>query len=175
MKKTGKTIGSFAFVTAGLLIGVLGVGYPQAAVQAHTTCDVEDLKGTFAFNGQGFVTGSGFPTPLGSSIPLGDVGAATFDGHGHVVGFTDEALDGSIFEVETPFEGTYELHAGPHGEGCTGLWQLQDHHPNPPTDTEGPHFFRIVLARESKGFQYTLLGGGLGPAVLSGFATLDTK
>lgn len=146
-----------------------------AGLVPTSQCSLASLQGTFSFNGQGFVTGAGLPTPLGQALPLGDVGAAYFDGHGHVVGFTDENLDGSLTEVETPFEGTYELHRGPHGEGCTGVWQLQDHHPNPPTDTEGPHQFRIVLARASKGFQYTLMGGGLGPAVLSGFATLDTQ
>jgi hypothetical protein len=142
-------------------------------------CDLGELKGTFSFNGLGFAPQPPAPIPpfsldVGGAFTIADVGSVSFDGSGHSVGFTQESIGGGdLTEFDIPFEGTYELHRGPHGEGCTGTWTLADHHTSPPFDTEAPHVFKISLARASKGFHYTSVGGGPGPVALSGFATLD--
>lgn len=182
MKKAlGLGLGTGLAVGVGVLSALCG-HEAQADSGGHghaARCDVGELKGTFSFNGQGFAPQPPAPIPpfslnVGGAFTIADVGAVSFDGHGHSVGFTQESIGGGdITEFDIPFEGTYELHRGPHGEGCTGTWTLQDHHTTPPFDTEAPHVFKIALARASKGFHYTAVSGGPGPVALSGFATLD--
>lgn len=157
---------------------------PQSVVQ---NCDLRLLKGTYSFSNSGFA-----PTPpdgvirgsdgvthnvtvkFGLVIPLQATGQVEFDGAGNHKGYIHENV-GGIFEDLVPFKGTYNLAPGPNGVGCTGAWVLQDKHKLYPFTEEGPHFFRIVLSRATNGFHYILEGGGPGPAILDGFATLDVK
>lgn len=152
---------------------------------AQSACSLKLLKGTYSFSNSGFA-----PTPpdgvikdkygrtynvsvsFGPVIPLQALGQVEFDGDGNQKGYIHENV-GGIFEADVPFKGNYTLLPGPNGVGCTGEWVLQDQHRLYPFTEEGPHFFRIVTSRSANGFHYMLRGGGPGPAVLDGFATLD--
>jgi hypothetical protein len=179
--KLGLVLGIVAAGITGGITLVYGEGTahadPSVAHRPHVTaCNVAELRGTYSFNGLGFAEQPPAPIPqysldIGGAFTIQDVGAAYFDGSGHVFGFTQEAIGTDTRENGTAFEGTYELHRGPHGEGCTGTWKLQDHHVTPPFDIEPPHVFKIALARGANGFHYTTVGGP--KAALSGFATFD--
>lgn len=170
----------------GAVVGILGLGttYLVSTVpgSAVGTCSASKLKGTYTFDAVGYAPSLPAeiahmletPVNFGSVIPLHAIGHAKFDGNGKVTGYIQENVGGTP-EEEVPFVGEYELHAGPNGVGCTGVWKLQDSHKLEIFKNEGPHFFRITTGRESKMFHFITFGGGPGPVVLSGAANLDTK
>lgn len=158
-----------------------------AAASGASSCNLKSLKGTYSFDATGYAPA---PPPdvikdqnghvlnpavnFGTVIPLHAIGHVWFDGEGLAKGYIHENV-GGIFEDSVPFNGSYELAVGPQGIGCQGKWVLQDHHRLFPFTEEGPHFFRITLAPESKGFHFVTEGGGPGPVTLSGWAPLAVK
>lgn len=176
------TVGLGSLLAVGFCFLALATVETAAETVAKATpgdCTVAALKGVYSTNAVGYAPQPPAPIPsyvinMGGSFPLQAIGSFYFDGHGHSSGYVHENVGGTL-EANVPSTGTYDLQPGPLGVGCTGTWTLQDQHTLPPFDTEGPHFFKINLARAAKGFHFLTFGGGPGPAVLSGFAELDQK
>jgi hypothetical protein len=168
-----------------LALGLFALVHGPHSAGAQTTlaapCGPAALKGTYSFLTTGFgpvipqallqtpVAVTGADPAVGGLMPLHAIGHVRFKSDGTNVGYIHENVGGAL-EGQVPFEGKVtDFQAGPHGEGCWAIWELQDRHHLPVFANEPPHFFRIALGKGR--FEFMTFGGGPGPAVLSGFAT----
>lgn len=63
------------------------------AARADGDCDVETLKGSYAFEANGFLL-------LGKkTVPTAAIGDFTFDGVGNVVGAATQSVNGTIVQI----------------------------------------------------------------------------
>ena len=96
-----------AIISVTAFASLLGLGIDS---RAQAECSTASLKGTFGLTCQGTLGG----------LPAAEVGVATYDGRGHVVGKSTISLNGTV-TTDVPFEGTYTLNAD-----CTGSATFTD-------------------------------------------------
>jgi hypothetical protein len=79
--------------------------------RAADNCDMETLKGRYAFEANGFLR-------LGEeTVPTAAIGDFTFDGVGNVVGVATQSVKGTI--VKIPQSGTYTINPDCSGSVVT--------------------------------------------------------
>ena len=124
-----------AFISLAVLTNI-GIGVVSAVAQTNkvepaTRCTTETLKGSFAFEGQGF----------GAQVPAAFIGVLHFDGKGQFSGRHEESIGGNYGpSIEA---GDYFIN-----DDCMGETRWTDH---PPHTGLPPHNHTLALVVYSGG------------------------